>query len=63
MTLKFIGCDKEFFDIVERLEADRAELAKLKARINDLHDVPPEHESEPLAFHRGWELAVRAVVR
>lgn len=39
----------------------RAELAKLNARLNDLHDVPPEHESEPLAFHLGWELAVRAV--
>jgi chromosome segregation ATPase len=39
----------------------RAELAKLRARLNDLHDVPPEHESEPLAFHKGWELAVRAV--
>jgi hypothetical protein len=39
----------------------RAELAKLKTRLNDLHDVPPEHESEPLPFHRGWELAVRAV--
>jgi len=41
----------------------RAELARLRARLSDLHDVPPEHESEPLPFHRGWELAVRAVAK
>jgi uncharacterized membrane protein len=41
----------------------RAELAKFRARLNDFHDVPPEHEAEPATFHRGWELAVRAVAQ
>jgi hypothetical protein len=36
-------------------------LYKLEASISDAHDVPPEHESEPVAFHKGWELAVRKI--
>jgi chromosome segregation ATPase len=52
----------------ERMRAAETEVTRLKAerghflaKLTDWHDVPPEHESEPVAFHKGWELAVRGI--
>jgi hypothetical protein len=46
-------------------EAERDRLTQERrwffAKLTDLHDVPPEHFTEPLLFHRGWELAIRRI--
>lgn len=33
----------------------------LKAKVHELFEVPPELESEPLIFHKGWELCARQI--
>jgi hypothetical protein len=35
--------------------------ARVRAVLNDWHDVPPEFYNEPLDFHSGWEAAIRAI--
>jgi hypothetical protein len=37
------------------------ELERIKEFVQLLFDVPPKHESEPVPFHKGWELCAREV--
>lgn len=34
----------------------------IEGALNDLMDVPPELDSEPLGFHQGWETCARMAV-
>lgn len=51
-------CANMHRDERNRLREAHKRLAEV---LNDSHDVPPEHDSEPVPFHKGWELAVRRI--
>lgn len=48
----------EAADRIDKLETERKRFNEV---LNDAHDVPPEHDSKPVPFHKGWELAIRHI--